>query len=330
MDYGFDEKKFRYKLRTYYSFDNHKTLKYLYFSAGTDLLNFKFEPSIDNLYNAVVSLFDKKNYAKYYEKTSVNLVSSHRLFDGVSLITHLGYEQRKSVYNNTNYSFKKKDVLYEPNILLRENHDLYKVGFIFDISLGQKYQMIGKKKRPIYSENFYPNIKIEYNIGFGANNKEYNFDKVKLNISESVSLANMGSFDYHMEVGGFINKNDPSFVDYNHFNGNRLRYLVNNKVNNFYLLDYYDNSTTENYSSLFLRYNDGGFLMTKIPLLNKLQFKLNVSYNSLFVDGDEPYSEFAFGFSNIGFGKFRLFKVMFAQTILADKKENVILFGISM
>ena len=53
--------------------------------------------------------------------------------------------------------------------------------------------------------------------------------------------------------------------------------------------------------------------MNKIPLLNKLQWNLVVGYHQIAMPDVKPYQEYTAGFDNIGFGKFRMFRIDYVR-----------------
>ena len=65
-----------------------------------------------------------------------------------------------------------------------------------------------------------------------------------------------------------------SFVDYKHFNGNLTH--VNTKLNylsSFKNLGYYDYSTSNDYFEYHIEHDFKGYILGKIPLINKLNYR---------------------------------------------------------
>jgi hypothetical protein len=86
----------------------------------------------------------------------------------------------------------------------------------------------------------------------------------------------------NLKAGKFLNAENIAFMDFKHFNGNQThigqsaRYL-----NVFNLLPYYSNSTNNRYFEAHSEYNDEGYIMNKIPLLNKLKSTLILGGHAL-------------------------------------------------
>jgi len=118
-------------------------------------------------------------------------------------------------------------------------------------------------------------------------------------------------------------------MDYKHFNGNQTRFVVDH-LNAFNLLPYYTNSTNDAYSENHFAYNDNGFIMNKLPLLNLLKSKLVLGYHNLLIPNVKPYSEFSVGLNNLGFGKFRFFRIDYVRSYQNGYQGDGVVFGFRM
>ena len=101
-------------------------------------------------------------------------------------------------------------------------------------------------------------------------------------------------------------------------------------MNVFNLMPYYSNSTNDRYFENHLEYNDTGFIMNKIPLLNLLKSTMNLGFHSLAIPGRKPYSEFTVGLDNLGFGKFKLFRVDYVHSYQSGIQQNGVVFGLKI
>jgi hypothetical protein len=77
-------------------------------------------------------------------------------------------------------------------------------------------------------------------------------------------------------------------------------------------LPYYSNSTNNRYFEAHSEYNDEGYIMNKIPLLNKLKSTLILGMH--FLPRNKPYTELSVGFDNLGFGKFKLLRIDYVRS----------------
>jgi hypothetical protein len=70
--------------------------------------------------------------------------------------------------------------------------------------------------------------------------------------------------------------------------------------------------------------------MNKIPLLNKLQWNLVVGFHQINVPNTKPYQEFTAGFDNIGWGKFRMFRVDYVRSYQNGFQTDGVVFGLKI
>jgi hypothetical protein len=97
-----------------------------------------------------------------------------------------------------------------------------------------------------------------------------------------------------------------------------------------YLMPYYSNSNNNSYFEAHLEHNDQGFIMNKIPLLNLLKSTMNIGFHALAIPDRKPYSEFTVGLDNLGFGKFKLFRLDYVHSYQSGIQQNGIVFGIKI
>src|SRR5690606_4024802 len=121
--------------------------------------------------------------------------------------------------------------------------------------------------------------------------------------------GNKGTFGGNIQAGKFFSADAISFIDYKHFNGNQTHIGTKSwYLSQFHLLPYYSHSTNDSYVESHFEHHFKGYVMNKIPLLNKLQWQLVLGYHNLAIPKSTPYNEFSVGFDNIGIGKFRMLR----------------------
>ena len=119
-------------------------------------------------------------------------------------------------------------------------------------------------------------------------------------------------------------------MDYHHFNGNQTNVKLDGSyLNAFKNLPYYALSTNNNYTEFHAEHRFNGYILNKIPLLNKLNFNLILGANAAITQDNKPYSEYSIGVDNIGFGKFRFLRVDYVRSYQSGFINDVVLFGIS-
>jgi len=88
-------------------------------------------------------------------------------------------------------------------------------------------------------------------------------------------------------------------MDYKHFNGNRTYFITSDPVGSFRLLDYYENSTADQYFSANVHYHFRKFLVTRLPKVRMLGITENIFFNYLATPSSGNYTEVGYGLEGI-------------------------------
>ena len=338
FNYGFSDERLRVIGQFSHKFNNinYATIGV---SGGTKAVQFNNTEPISNFVNSISSLFFKDNYMKLYNLEFAQIKYSQDVANGINVNAKIGYEQRKPLFNTTDYSFFKKDDFYSSNNPLAQNdfttpafepHHLVKTALTARINFGNKYI-----SRPDGRFNFkndkYPTVFLTFEKAFAASEKKYEFERIGASVQYDLSLGNKGVLGMNFKAGKFFNAENISFIDYRHFNGNQTHIGTSDRyLNVFNLMPYYANSTNDSYLEMHSEYNDKGFVMNKIPLLNLLKSTLNIGFHSLAIPDRKPYSEVTIGLDNLGFGKFKLFRLDYVHSYQSGIQQNGVVFGLKI
>ncbi|MXN90782.1 carboxypeptidase-like regulatory domain-containing protein [Flavobacterium sp. Sd200] len=322
FNYGVAEDRLRVTGTISHRF-NRRNYAYILLTGGSAVSQFNTAEPITPFINSVSTLFFKDNYMKLYDKTFIRAQYGQEVFTGLSMVGYAEYSRRKALFNNADWVFIKddKDAYTSNNPLVPESdalpafatHNLAKGGIIGTIKFGQKYITRPDGKMNV-SSGSYPVLSFQYEKAFAGSEKNYEYDFIAARATYDVTLGNKGDFGINLKGGKFFNADGISFVDYKHFNGNQTHVGTSNAyLNVFNLMPYYTNSTNDSYLELHAEHNFKGYIMNKIPVLNLLQWNLVVGYHALGTPNNKPYQEFSAGFDNVGFGKFRFFRVDYVR-----------------
>ena len=323
VNYGFSEEKARPTF--YFSRGwNNISRPVFYISGGVTTAQFNGRGPIKNFDNMVRSLFRRENYLKLYEKEFARVGYSEEITNGIYFSTSLEYANRKPLFNTSNYSFaaQSKNLPYTSNNPLDENdftnpafqeHSIASLNVGARFVFGQKYLSYPDSKFAIGNDK-YPTVRVNYRKNFGASNTGLNSDLFIATITQSLKTGNYGDFEYFIRAGAFLEKKDIAFMDNLQANGNQLLLVSSNRLSSFGLLEYYRFYTNDKYAELHMQKNFKGAILNKIPLINKLNFHLVGGVKSLFMADNKPYSEFAIGLDNLGFGKWRFLRVEYIKS----------------
>ncbi|AWI27096.1 DUF5686 and carboxypeptidase regulatory-like domain-containing protein [Flavobacterium pallidum] len=335
FNYGFAEDRLRVKGDYYHRFNN-QNYAFVAVSGGSTVSQYNPEEPIGKLVNLISTLFFKDNYMKLYNKEYAGITYGRDIANGLNLAGRIEYQQRKALVNNTDYTVLKNDDLYTSNNPLDPfndvpafaTHHLTKGSVYARINFGNKYITRPDGKINLRNQD-YPTLFLTYDNAFGASKKEYEYQLLSGRIYYDFTAGNKGTFSFNIKGGKFFNADDISFIDYKHFNGNQTHIGKDERyLNVFNLLPYYAASTNDSYSETHIEYDDKGYIINKLPLLNLLKAKLILGAHNLAVPDRKPYQEFTVGLDNLGFGKFRMLRVDYVRSYQNGFIGDGVVFGL--
>lgn len=337
FDYGFSENKFRATGIFIHKFNNTNKSE-IQISGGSRVAQFNDENPIKELLNSITTLFFEENLMKVYENNYISFLGQREITNGIFAKAKIEYLENKPLFNTTDQTFfpeanrdytsnnpwAPKD--YETPAF--EKYNLAKAKIDMRINFDQNYI-----SRPDGKYNFpngdYPVLSFGYEKGFAGSDKNYEFDHLKAKIEYEVTLGNKGLLSLNAKGGQFFNADQISFVDYKHFNGNQTYIgFSESYLNVFNLMPYYTNSTNDRYFELHSEHNDKGYVLNKIPLLNLLKSNLVLGYHLLALPHHNPYSEYSVGLDNLGFGKFKMFRLDYVRSYQSGFQKDGVIVGI--
>lgn len=336
FNYGFAEERLRVMGNFTHRFNtqNYATLTV---SGGTTVSQFNEAEPISKLVNSVSTLFFKNNFMKLYNKEFARIAFGRDVANGVYLSAAIAYEQRKNLFNNTDFVIIKNNEAFTSNNPLApsdfttptfDTHHLTKASIGTVINFGQKYISRPDSKLKLRNGK-YPTLFFNVEKAFAATDKTYEYEQLSGRVFYSKVLGNKGTFATNIKGGKFFNAENISFIDYQHFNGNQTHVGTGfSYLNVFNLMPYYTNSTNDSYFELHAEHNFEGFIMNKIPLLNKLNTTLIVGFHNLSTPDRKPYQEFSVGLDRLGFGKFKIFRFDYVRSYQNGYQGDGVVFGL--
>ena len=336
-NYGFADDRLRFwgNISKRFNRFNRNTLT---LSGGRRVQQFNASEPISPLLNTITSLYFERNYLKAYDLTFARAAYGQEVFNGLRMSGSLAYEERKPLFNQSEQVFLRNDgVSYTSNNPLApddfenaviDHHEILKLGISARITFGQKYFTYPDGKFNIEDGRF-PILNLNYQKGFAASNSNYNFDQLSARVSQNVNTGNTGRLSYNFTGGTFLNGDDISFVDYKHFNGNQTRIGTTFSYTHvFNLLPYYTLSTNGSYFEVHLEHDFRGFILGRVPLINKLNYNLVAGAHFLSTENNKPYSELSIGIDNLGFGKFRFLRLDYVHSFFDGNDKGAFIFGL--
>ena len=248
-------------------------------------------PEIVNLYYA---LFLSQNYLKLYQKDFIKASYRVQMNAKWNVNSTLEMRSRYSLVNQEENGFFFKERRFESNGLpFATSKQLYG-------SIIVRYQPFATWRRyngsRRLSNEVGPTISGAYEQAFGDDS----FNKVSLQVSQSISLANWGEINYRVSAAHFINK-PTLLVDYQHFKGNEVN--VSSGESSFFALPYYSLSNSGDHLKAFVNWEPRKFILTQNAFLSLYGLKEKVGYAYLQTSISSQvinYQEISYGLTGIG------------------------------
>ncbi len=305
MRYGFSNERFNAKLEASYRKLDDKFTRF-YIGGGRYTSQFDETGAIPVFVNSYVTLVSGDNYMKIFEKSFGYFRFFQEIRNGLTLTANVEYASRDTLSNTTNYSWAKdENVNFTPNQPVNKelantgfgSHQAFVATFDFRIRFGQKYATRPDRKL-VYSSK-YPEVHVKYKKGMKAMGSDVNFDFVRVMVKDDMQLGLSGTSSYSVALGGFLNKESLTFVDYHHFTGNQTSLSQADGELKFQLLPFYIYSTTNAYLETHFEHHFNEFILNKIPLIKKLNMQAVASVNYLKTETVGDYIELGAGIEHI-------------------------------
>lgn len=320
LNYGFSESKLRARLRVQRRFESihYRTLTV---EGGMLAAQFDEKNPIGPLINTEYSLLSKRNYMKLYDKTYAKAEWSQVLTTGLSMRAQAEWAHREPLINHSDYTWKKASNLeYTSNepvpMVLSGEPAAFSAPDIFVLE-GQlvyrpKQRYSSYPKFRSYSSSGLPEFILNYRRAIPLGGNQWaDFDWVRAQIRQSsLSWGLAGHTEWNVGGGYFARRKNLPFMDMYHPMGNQTIFGEPDKyVRSYFLLPYYAYSTEEAYFTAHAQHHLEGWILDKIPLLRKLNWKEVFGASIYAADqnsrspeftGQLPYWELNWGFENIG------------------------------
>lgn len=305
-----------WRVNSSYNFDRMKQ-RSVYLRIASTSKDLQTGGSINTLINSFTSLFMKRNYLKLYESKSVFTGYRSEISNGLYLDLSAGYEYRRVLNNNTDFSFFNTSRSYTDNLPVNEylNTDPLNQKYIpfnqrhFEFVTNvtytprQRYMIRGEAKIPRGSD--WPTFNLNWKHGFSEtaeSSGEYNqFDMISIDASKRYETGAFSEFRWRVSTGGIINNSNITYYDFFHFNAQPLPVLLDDYQDVFRIPAYYSLSTPRFYAESHTKYTTPYLLLKYLPGLSNTLMRENISLSVLGTRGRPFYTELGYSISEISF-----------------------------
>ncbi|MFT7033784.1 MAG: hypothetical protein ACJA2S_002292 [Cyclobacteriaceae bacterium] len=320
--YAFSRKKVSGQLQTTYQFGEKNKEKSVTVTSGKYISQINPIDPILPVINSFTSLLYEDNYMKLYEKEFLALQFNQRISDKYRYSLKTEYANRLPLQNTTDHTWRdNKNKEYTSNI--PQNTEIEKTSFTssqaflteFNISVRPwiKYYIQNKRKRPILNSS--PELTFNYKNALPIGDAKVSYHKIGATIKHAIDIGIRGTLNYSIGVGAFLSKDELTFLDFNHFQGNRTPIQTTDVVSSYRLLPFYQLSTQGSSLNLMTHYQFRKFFLSRFGLVQKRGIKESVFINYLGTNSSQRYTEFGYSMDNI----FRVFRVEWVASFQDEK-----------
>lgn len=297
--------------------------------GGKYVFQFNPENPVSELLNTASTLLFAENYLKLYERWNYAIDYRHSRGNGLSWSAAVNYQDRMPLQNTTDYTWAKEaDKHFTPNepqvqdgTTGFEPHRALLVKAAIGFRPGVRYVQYPDYKSPSFGS--WPTFTLSYVKGIpDVLESKTDFDKWRFTVDGDFRLRLLGSLDYRLSAGGFLNDNYVSLADRQHLYGNQFVF-AGPYLKAFQMAPYYRYSNTEKlYGEAHVEYNMQGLLTNKIPLLRQARWFFILGTNSWYAGPNNWYSEAFVSVDNLGYKMLRFLRVDFVQSWDAWGRRN--------
>lgn len=306
--YGFSINQLQSKLKTTYKFGEQNVIV----EGGRYVYQINPEEPIIPIINSLTTLMLESNYMKLYQKEFAAVKVQKKITDKYRVNVSAEYANRLPLENQTNHTwFNKKDREYTPNapanVELGNTAFLKQQIFMTGLSLTMKPWLkyyIKNNQREIINRSS-PELTLAYDNAIPLSAAEISYHKWSADLTHSLDVGIRGRLSFRIGGGGFLAKDSITFLDYNHFMGNRTPIQDIDVVKSYRLLPYYNYSTEGAYFNLLTHYQFRKFFFSRFKFARKRGVKESVFVNYLGTESSLNYTEAGYSIDNI----FRLFRL---------------------
>jgi hypothetical protein len=292
FQYAFSRKTWNGSVYIERNWDENR--KRLQFSGGSVTQQINPTDPISANINLLYALFLSQNYVKLYQKDFFKALYVVQLNSKWNLNTALEYRSRASLVNHEVNGFYFKERTFESNGFPFNKSQQFYGSFILRYQPLATWRRFNGARR--LSNEGGPTILGAYEQAIGDDS----YNKVSLQVSQTIPLANWGSFNYRISAALFLNK--PSLLlDYQHFKGNEIN--ISSGENSFLALPYYALSNPGDHLKAFFTWEPRKFILTQNSLLSLYGLKEKLGYSFLHTSVNSQvinYQEVSYGIAGIG------------------------------
>ncbi len=311
--YAFGRDKLMWKANINFSTGGLRQ-KQIYLRTGITSKDFSSGGSVDPFINTLTTLLMRRNYMKLYETRYLTAGYRANVANGLTVELSAGYDDRRILDNNTDFSILRPDREFTDNIpdnpyLTPSSYPIYLPDRQkhFDIETNitfipfQRYRVYNSNRIP--GESDWPTFNLIWKHGVNedpGNAGEYlHFDMLKFEVSDKRDAGAFSEYRWRVRAGGFLNKSALSYIDFFHFNAQPLWLMTADYEDAIMLPQFYSLSTPDLFAEMHFKYTTPYLLLKLLPVMSNTLMRENLSFLYLGSRFHGNYTEIGYSLSEI-------------------------------
>lgn len=254
----------------------HPAIYYNPFKLGRLALSAGSEYDAINSYDAYINMLRRSNWI---HKDFFSISNRIEIVNGLYSYASFSYSNRRPI---TDLKFSNFfDPIFQNNDPIDfENYQALLSNFYISYIPQQKYMREPNRKVVLGSK--WPEFSLIYEKGIHKIlGSDINFDYLGGSISQSLKIRTLGTLNYNIKGGRFLNTKDLRYIDYKIFRQSDP-WLYSNPLYSFQLLNT-SISTTDYFTEAHFVHHFNGALINNFPIIKKTQIKTVVGGGTLWV-----------------------------------------------
>lgn len=297
--YGNSDKTLTFNTSINYRYNPLKQAA-IYGSFGSDYLDLNNSGTLSLFLNSLTTLFTGNNYIKLYKAEFAMAGTQGEVHNGVLLNGQIEYANRITVINSSHSIGKDSTQLTSNNPLdpnsevpLFPHHRALSIRTSATFTFYQEYTINPEGK--FIEPTRYPRLRINYRKGFPWVGSSVNYDFGSVDFfQDQLKMGIYGHASYFISFGKFLNSNTLYYPDYKQFRGGQS-FFFDSSLGSFHFLNYYLYSTDKQYFEAHYEHNFDGYLLSKLPLIRRLNLEEIVGGSFLTQELLPGYKEYYVG-----------------------------------
>ena len=243
--------------------------------------------------NTYAALIHHRSHVRFYRARGAELAFNWEPRPGLRLEAGGRWEQRSPLSNTSEFSWLKRERLYEPNETFTP-HEAWIAELTLEYQPFQRF--VRMPKTYLLLENEWPTFSVTLTHAQPMESPlSPDYTRLAVSMKQELPLGLAGTLHYRATAGKFLRLGTTYLPDAFHFAGGETFFRMRSGFDQFFLMPYYAYSTTAPFVELHAEQAFGILWISRIPGLRKLKISEYLGGHALLTDGKSPYAEMNYG-----------------------------------